>query len=180
MSRIELLQEYVDLNDLHDFSLLKLEKYHPEKKTILILDDATPITYLMLKLIKRTKLTDKYNVETGDGCDVALKVLKTLYTVPTFTVDYILTDITFSNNIVVNRHSYSYTGIDIAGLLYKENPALVYRFLTAHNVSKINTPTMFKSYAKYKDDNLLDYVELKNKKISDNIGLISKLVGTYD
>jgi len=179
MLRDNIIKDYVSINDLTEFALLDIADYDIEKETILILDDAIAITVLTYKLCKRAGLTEKYNIVVGHGFDVAMQVIKTVHAVSVFQVNYVLTDITFSSNIVVNNNSYNFNGIDLVGFLLRCNSKLKYRFLTAHNVNINTTPKMFKSYQKYAVDELLDYVEPKDKKISTNLELIHKLVG-YD
>lgn len=180
MLKNKVISEYVNIDDLNEFSLLDITNYDPNKETLLLVDDAAAVTFLMYKLCKRAKLTDKYNIIIGNGYDVAMKIIKTLWKVPEFNIDYILTDITFSNNIVINERTYNFNGIDLVGLLYKLNPVLKYLFLTAHQIDHHIAPKLFETYTTFKKDDLMNYINYKDDKISTNMELVYRLVGHDD
>jgi len=154
-----------DADKLDGVDLLDLTGYDTNKKTILILDDYNSILTMFKKLIKHMDIESDYNIIYGNGQDATLKAIKTVSEVDYFTIDYLLTDITFGTGFRVGVNNFTINGVRLVGILLRFLPDMKYIFMTGHMVSKVITPELYIEYSKYSDDELLDHLKFKDKPI---------------
>jgi len=172
-----IITKYIDCSKLDDKLIMDISDIDYGKSTILIVDDSNAVIHLLKRLIKKIKLSKYFNVVYATDNLAAFKVINTLCKNPKFNIDLVITDITFGGSMTIDNKNYSFSGIELVGILKDINPDLVYRFITGHSVSNMGTPEFFKEFEEYNNiDDLMDYIEFKDNIITTNISLIKNLL----
>jgi len=167
---------FIKKEDLLDFESIDLTGYDTNKPTLLFADDSDAMVTLFSRLCRRLKLSNYFNILTVSKYDAIFKILKTLSTNSSMKIDYAIIDITFSSYINVNQSSYNLNGIQLVHALYNINKDLKYRFITGHRISRNGNAEYFKDFELYNTKNdLLAYIEYKNKPLSTNKELLHTL-----
>jgi len=175
-----ILNKYIKKEELDEFAILDLSQYDPNKPTILIADDYESVILLIKRLVARLKLEINFNVVYASKQDSIFKIMKTLYYIDEFSIDIIITDITYGGSFHIGSANYDFDGIDLIGLLVQLNPKLIYKFITGHRVDIKSTPGFYDRFKTYNNTEPLDkFIEFKDQPLSTNKGLIlNMLIGT--
>lgn len=174
MSKLDILKDYADCEDVH-VTKLDITNYVHTKPTMLFVDDSSSVITLFKRLVKRLHLEDDFNVLYSCGNDAGLRVLKTIYCEDgtPFKIDIILSDITFGGSIEIKGVLRNMDGVELVGILSRIYPDLIYKFITGHVVSSDIRTYLNDEFIKYNEDvSLSKYVTYKDRAISTDKDLV--------
>jgi len=136
----------------------------PNKPTILLMDDFTGITQLLLSELQRVQYEEVdtgFNIILCTGLFAAFSAKKLLETDQSLDIAFL--DITLGGII----DGVEYDGIDIAIMIKKKYPNCIIKFVTGHTLNKHN-PEIFKFIQKFENFFKTDICEITDICFKNN------------
>lgn len=147
------------------------DKIKPDRKNIFILDDVCDLVDILdeelTNELKNKKILDKFNIITMCTLSVGFDMLSVL-ALTDIKVDFLLTDITFGGNRIINGEHIVLDGIDTLILIKEKFPDCQFLIFTGNILTESNIKhyNFSKKFNYYMNESILKYIIHKDTALN--------------